>query len=205
MKLKAILFSLLYFISSHLSAQWLNVGKAHYNWGPFHVYTISLFTETGKYEEHLRPLMLSFNYAKPIEGKSFGISLIKDLDDLAIEDFSIKNYHDTLKSIFPDISPNDTLSYIALEDRGYFILNDKVLEPEFDNIFSQAFISIWLSPNTSYSELQPKLLGLEKEKEAPSKSEEPKLEDTPIGKPPEETKDPQPPSDDLLKGETQSS
>lgn len=180
MKFKCFLLSILCLLSTVVSAHWHQIGRADYNWGPFYIYTISLFSETGKYEYEQRPLMLTFNYGKPIEGKSFGINVIKDLEKLAIEDFSIDNYRVKLKSLFPDISPNDSLSYIALEDRGYFIFNDRVLDGEFDNIFSQAFISIWLSQNTDYPELQKKLLGIEKTDDK-SRKPEPEL-DTPIEK-----------------------
>lgn len=162
MKGYAFLVSILCFFSTTLSAQWLNVGKADYTWGPFHVYTISLYTETGHYEENLRPLMLTFNYAKPIEGKNFAISLIKEMENLNLDNLDSKIYLETLKSIFPDISPNDVLNYIALEDRGYFVLNDTILDNEFDPSFTQALIAIWLSPNTNFPKLQPKLLGDEK-------------------------------------------
>ena len=45
--------------------------KCRIHLGPFHVYTIGLFSETGTYQENERPLMLSFKYEKPIEGKKF--------------------------------------------------------------------------------------------------------------------------------------
>ncbi|XWY20531.1 chalcone isomerase family protein [Bisgaard Taxon 45] len=176
MKLNPFFFSLLFFFSSPLSAQWLNVGKADYNWGPFHVYTISLYTETGKYEENIRPLMLTFNYAKPIEGKNFAISLIKEIENLQLNAIDTKHYLNALKSIFPDISPNDVLSYIALEEKGYFVLNDTILDQEFDATFTQALLSIWLSPKTNFPKLQPKLLGHEKtEKEEKFQNTAPKI------------------------------
>ncbi|MFD1806524.1 hypothetical protein ACFSAV_09140 [Pasteurella oralis] len=170
MKLNALIFSILCLFSTTLSAQWLNVGKADYNWGPFHVYTISLYTETGHYEENLRPLMLTFNYAKPIEGKNFAISLVKEIDNLKLKDIDGKQYLVMLKEIFPDISPNDVLNYIALEDRGYFVLNDTILDKEFDTQFTQALIAIWLSPNTNFPKLQPKLLGDEKQEASDEKA-----------------------------------
>ncbi|HDR0618716.1 chalcone isomerase family protein [Pasteurella multocida] len=176
MKINTLLFSLFCLFSSTLSAQWLNVGKADYNWGPFHVYTISLYTETGKYEENIRPLMLTFTYAKPIEGKNFAISLIKEIENLKLKEIDTKHYLNALKALFPDISPNDVLNYIALEERGYFVLNDTILDQEFDATFTQALISIWLSPNTNFPKLQPKLLGDEKpEKEEKFQNTTPKI------------------------------
>lgn len=62
----------------------------------------------------------------------------------------------------PDFSPNDILNFVALVDKGYFVLNDTVLDHEFDQKFTQAFIDVWLSDKSSFIKLQPQLLGKEK-------------------------------------------
>lgn len=161
MKVNWFLFAFLYIFSNVVSAQWLNVGKADYNWGPFHVYTLSLYTETGHYEAQTRPLMLTFTYAKPIEGKNFAISLVKEMENLKLDGIAPQQYLHLLKPLFPDFSPNDVLHYIALADKGYFVLNDTILDHEFDPKFNDALIAIWLSPQTNFPKLQPKLLGKE--------------------------------------------
>ena len=63
MKLKSLLFILSLFPTA-LSAHWVNVGTADYNWGPFLVYSIDLATEDGAYQENQLPIMLSFKYEK---------------------------------------------------------------------------------------------------------------------------------------------
>ncbi|RZN75322.1 hypothetical protein [Avibacterium paragallinarum] len=113
----AFLLSTLF--STTLFAQWEMVGNADYNWGPFQIYTLSLYTETGSYQENQRPLMLSFNFDKPVEGKSFAISLIKEIKSINDEK-EIQNWLSALQKIFPDFSPKDVLSYIALSNKGYF-------------------------------------------------------------------------------------
>lgn len=164
MKLKGYLFSLLCIFSTALSAQWINIGNADYNWGPFHVYTISLYSENGQYEQNQTPLMLKFGYAKPIEGKSFAISLVKEMEALQIYPDKTGYWLKLLQQTLPDFSPNDVLSYIALSDQGYFILNDTVLESQFSPEFSHALAAIWLSPETNFKKLQPFLLGNKKGK-----------------------------------------
>ena len=84
MKLKSLLF-ILSLLPTALSAQWVNVGNADYNWGPFLVYSINLATENGEYKENQLPMMLSFKYEKPVEGKNFAISLIKEMEHLKAE------------------------------------------------------------------------------------------------------------------------
>ncbi|UXN37931.1 hypothetical protein N8E87_05620 [Avibacterium paragallinarum] len=160
----AFLLSTLF--STTLFAQWEMVGNADYNWGPFQIYTLSLYTETGSYQENQRPLMLSFNFDKPVEGKSFAISLIKEIKSINDEK-EIQNWLSALQKIFPDFSPKDVLSYIALSNKGYFILNDTVLDNEFDDNFNHALITSLLSPQGSYSKILPQLLGKEKSQHSP--------------------------------------
>ncbi|VGM96883.1 Uncharacterised protein [uncultured Avibacterium sp.] len=174
MKKKLVAFLISALFSTALWADWEMVGNADYNWGPFQIYTLSLYSETGNYQENQRPLMLSFNFDKPVEGKSFAISLIKEMKSLKVEG-DTDNWLDELQKIFPDFSPKDVLSYIALPNKGYFILNDTVLDKEFGDDFNRAFISSALSPKGSYGKILPQLLG--KEKSAHSKAE--RLLDTP--------------------------
>ncbi|MFZ7157322.1 hypothetical protein ACLS0M_11515 [Avibacterium avium] len=161
MKKKLVAFLISAVFSTALWADWEMVGNADYNWGPFQIYTLSLYSETGNYQENQRPLMLSFNFDKPVEGKSFAISLIKEMKSLKVEG-DTDNWLDELQKIFPDFSPKDVLSYIALPNKGYFILNDTVLDKEFGDDFNRAFISSALSPKGSYSKILPQLLGKEK-------------------------------------------
>ena len=37
-------------------------------------------------------------------------------------------------------SPSDILNFVALSDKGYFVLNDTVLDHEFDQKFTQALL-----------------------------------------------------------------
>lgn len=174
MKAKLSVFLISALFSTALFSQWKMVGNADYNWGPFQIYTLSLYTETGTYQDHQRPLMLSFKYDKPVEGKNFAISLIKEIQALSGKE-NTDQWLAELQKIFPDFSPNDVLSYIALPDKGYFILNDTVLDYEFDENFTQAFMSSFLSPKGSYSKILPQLLG---EKDTPH-SKEKRLLSTP--------------------------
>lgn len=155
MKLKKLVLILLLFPFFSL-AQWMPVGKANYNWGPFSVYSLSLYTETGSYQQGIRPLMLSFTFDKQIEGKDFAVSLSKEMP--SSDEEKTKLWLKELQRIFPDFSPNDQLSYIALEQNGYFVLNDTVLDYEFEPLFSETLIDIWLSPNSRFVELRNSLL-----------------------------------------------
>lgn len=192
MKLKSLLLLLLCFGFTQLAlAQWKMVGKADYTWGPFHVYTIALYTETGEYRQGIRPLMLSIKFNKPVEGKSFAITLMKEMDSLKIENLDKNKVLEQLQAIFPDLQPNDSLSYIAMENYGYFVLNDTVLNHDFDQAFTNAFIAIWLAENSNFSRLQPKLLNKDNQP-IPEKTPSPATINPEIAPPTEQNIDPKP-------------
>ncbi len=70
MKLKFIIAAISALFSTALFAQWQPVGNAEYTWGPFHVYTVGLYSETGSYEKNERPLMfLRLNMRNQLKGK----------------------------------------------------------------------------------------------------------------------------------------
>lgn len=160
MKLRFLL-AILVFVPSVLSAQWKNVGNAEYNWGPFQVYAINLATETGTYQSGQFPLLLSFKFEKPVEGKAFAISLMKELEKISSDEVQTDHWLEVLQELFPDYSPNDLLSYVALSGNGYFIVNDRVLNYSFGDEFNRAFVNIWLGEKSNFKSLQPQLFGKE--------------------------------------------
>ena len=172
MKLFSFCFSLLLLLcAATTNADWKQVGKAEYNWGPFHIYTVSLFTESGNYSSEQRPLMLRIKFAKPVEGKNFAISLFKEmaLDKMPAD--QAESLRKRLIKNFPDFKPDDVLNYIALNDEGYFVLNDTVLDEHFDAPFNHEFIAIWLDSPSSFKQLQPRLLGEKKEEQTETATE----------------------------------
>lgn len=166
MKFRSFYLSLLLLLYTPLSsADWKQVGKAEYNWGPFHVYTISLFTENGTYSTEQRPLMLRIAFAKPVEGKNFAISMIKEMPLNSMKADEVDQLRKRLIKNFPDFKTGDVLNYIALDNEGYFVVNDTVLSEHFNRSFNHQFISVWLNSESSFKQLQPRLLGEGKEKE----------------------------------------
>ncbi|MFU2144372.1 hypothetical protein [Gallibacterium anatis] len=172
MKLFSFCFSLLLLLcAATANADWKQVGKAEYNWGPFHIYTVSLFTESGNYSSEQRPLMLRIKFAKPVEGKNFAISLFKEMALDKMPTDQAENLRKRLIKNFPDFKPDDVLNYIALDNEGYFVLNDTILTERFDPTFNQEFIAIWLDSPSSFKQLQPRLLGEKKEAQTETATE----------------------------------
>ncbi len=138
------LFSSL-FISA-VQANWQKINDVDYVWGPFKIYNISLFSETGEYIENTRPLMLTLKYAKPVDGRDFAISLARSWSNLGITLKDQDDVVDRLRKILPNIKKDDVLSYIALNDKGYFVLNDTIIPEEFNQEFNDAVVAVWLDP-----------------------------------------------------------
>lgn len=176
MKFNALFLSILFALPTAVSAEWKPLGQADYTWGPFQVYSLSLFTENGNYQENQRPLMLTFQFDKQVEGKNFAISLIKEIDALKITEQKTDEWLAILQKIMPDLSPKDMLSYIALEKEGYFVINDTVLAHHFDTEFNRSLLGIWLSPNSNFSKIREQLLNPKQENKVPENN---KLESIP--------------------------
>lgn len=153
MRYKAVFLTLFSLFWGTSNANWTKINDVDYTWGPFNIYHITLFTETGKYEEGTRPLMLTLQYKKPWEGRDFAVSLARTWNNLGIQlpEEEVNEVITRLRKNFPDIKPEDTLHYIALEDRGYFILNDKVVSDVFNKAFNDAIVAIWLDPKMDIS------------------------------------------------------
>ncbi len=160
MKLKTLFCTLLLASSQPLFAQWQDVGRADYTWGPFLVYTVSLATENGEFKDGQRPVMISFDYAKPVEGKNFAIIMTKEMESLGVDHQQALNWLSQLElTLSEDFSPNDRLTFIALENSSYFMLNDQILPHVYGPEFTQAFIELWLANKGTFSPLFRSLVG----------------------------------------------
>ncbi|WGE71175.1 hypothetical protein NYR79_10040 [Actinobacillus equuli subsp. haemolyticus] len=165
MRYKALLSFFFAVLSSTAVAKWEKINDVDYTWGPFKIYNISLFTETGEYKNTERPVMLTLKYSKPVDGRDFAISVAKSWANLGITLPAQDEVIDRLRKILPDLKPDDALSYIALADRGYFVLNDQVIEQDFNAEFNDAMLAIWLDPKVefSYKLIAKKVEGAEQE------------------------------------------
>lgn len=144
--MRYLLFIFVIFFSLSSSANWIKISDEDYVWGPFKIYNLSLFSEDGSYISGQRPLMLSLKYEKPVEGRDFAISLARSWSNLGITLPEQDDVVDHLRKIMPNIRKDDVLSYIALEDKGYFVLNNAVIPEEFNQDFNNAVVAVWLDP-----------------------------------------------------------
>lgn len=151
MRYKALLTLLLGIFAGTANANWEKVNDLDYTWGPFKIYNIALFTETGQYEAGIRPLMIKLEYAKPVDGRDFAISIARSWATLGINLPKQEETIEHLRKTIPDLKPNDKLHYIALPDTGYFVLNDNIIPEQFDKDFNNAMVAVWLDPKIDFS------------------------------------------------------
>lgn len=151
MRNKALFTLLFTLLSGNALSDWKKINDLDYTWGPFKIYNISLFTETGEYQPNIRPLMLSLKYDKPVDGRDFAISIARSWARLEIKLPNQDAIIDRLRKTLPDLKPGDKLYYIALVDRGYFIVNNQVIAGEFDDATNNAILAIWLDPKVELS------------------------------------------------------
>lgn len=138
-------FCLFFFLFSVVGwGKWQKINQVDYEWGPFIIYHIALFSETGEYHQGIRPVMLSLHYQKPVEGRDFAISLVRSWNSLGLVLPQQDEVVDSLRKSLPNLKKGDRLHFIALPEKGYFVLNNQVLEPVFNVEFSQAILAVWL-------------------------------------------------------------
>ena len=151
MRYKALFTLLFTLLSGNALSDWKKINDLDYTWGPFKIYNISLFTETGEYQPNIRPLMLSLKYDKPVDGRDFAISIARSWARLEIKLSNQEAIIDRLRKTLPDLKPGDILYYVALADHGYFIVNNQVIPGEFDKATNDAILAIWLDPKVDLS------------------------------------------------------
>ena len=151
MRYKALFTLLFTLLSGNALSDWKKINDLDYTWGPLKIYNISLFTETGEYQPNIRPLMLSLKYDKPVDGRDFAISIARSWARLEIKLSNQEAIIDRLRKTLPDLKPGDMLYYVALADRGYFIVNNQVIAGEFDKATNDAILAIWLDPKVDLS------------------------------------------------------
>lgn len=143
--------------------QWPAVGSATLTWGWWTIYDSELRSESGFYDAR-KPHALVITYQRDISRER----LLKATDDqwkhLGFGKQTRDGWIERLSSAWPDVKEGEKLVFVRLEDRGVFY--HKPLQGDFvptvevtDENLADAFLAIWLSPNTDYPSHRQKLIG----------------------------------------------
>lgn len=134
------------------------IGQGEMNWLFWKLYDVALLSENGRYQQQQYPLALVIRYARKIEA----VRLIETTRD-QWQRLSMSwqpEWLQQLQAIWPTVNPGDELVLRvepSLSSRFYF--NGKFIGAIQDPDFAQAFLSIWLSPDTIEPNLRLKLIG----------------------------------------------
>lgn len=130
-------------------------------WG-LAVYDAVLFTPAGVRPESLlrQPLALTLTYKMGFSGQSIAQRSIEEMQRLGRGSSSQHMaWRTRMQTVFPDVARGDQLTGIHLPGQGArFFFNDLFVGQIDDPVFSEAFFSIWLDPNTREPSLREALL-----------------------------------------------
>jgi hypothetical protein len=141
---------------------YLQVGETTFSILFWDLYNSKLQTTSGKYpiESETDKLIYNINYLADISSKDLIERTVEQWQHLGINPEIYQVYLPELENIWPDIKDGDTLSLHVINNKSIFYFNNdfigEIVQPEF----SQLFLDIWLSKNTSEPELRLELLGV---------------------------------------------
>ncbi|USD66686.1 chalcone isomerase family protein [Vibrio sp. SCSIO 43136] len=147
---------------------WPTVGTSVLSWLFFDIYQSELKTPDGFYQESSdvtpHPMALSIHYLRDIPKDKLLEATHDQWIHLGYGQKQADEWIGKLEVIYPDIQQGDSLVYVTDGKAGQFIYySDKAQPQVVGNINSEtlndAFLSIWLSPDTEYPKHRAQLLG----------------------------------------------
>lgn len=150
--------------------EWPTVGQAQLSWFVFDVYESRLQSPSGGYvvssDITPHPVALEIRYQRNISSDQLLDATIEQWQALGYDSKSQKQWLDALLPIFPSVSSGDRLIYVTDGLSGDFYFNKDDQQSHIGKIdneqLNDAFLAIWLSPNTEYPNLRKQLIGLAK-------------------------------------------
>ena len=126
------------------------------------LYNSKLKTTSGKYpiENDNDKLIYQINYLADISSKDLIMRTVDQWQHLGVEPERYEIYLGLLENIWPDIKDGDTLSLYVSNNKSAFYFNNNFIGEINRSDFSQLFLDIWLSENTSEPDLRRELLGV---------------------------------------------
>ncbi len=157
---------------NHLSdnswQSWPLVGEAQLSWFIFDIYQSRLTTPNGEYLEKdditPHPLALTIEYQRDISRDQLIDATQEQWEKLGINDPDSVSWLMTMKEIYPDIREGDQLSYVTDGKVGTFyhssrFFKNRLIGKVESESLNDAFLSIWLAPNSEFKHLRDQLVG----------------------------------------------
>lgn len=136
------------------------VGRGEMEWWWFTLYRARLLTVDGEYHQGKFPMVLEIEYYQDIPSERLLEATVDQWQHLQLDQSRQLQWQASLSELWPDVNEGDTLSLQVLSpDSSQFYFNGKPLEELMPEGFSEDFLAIWLSSQTSRPELRKQLLG----------------------------------------------
>lgn len=139
---------------------WQPVGSSDMSWTFFKLYNITLLTGDGQYDAGTYPQALEIRYYRNIDNEDLVKATADQWRKLGIPESRSRDWLSSLRSLWPDIRENDTLRIeVDVDGSNRFLHNGNDIGGIEDSEFSDSFLAIWLSPDTSRPDIRKKLVG----------------------------------------------
>ena len=148
---------------TYIEPNWQTVGTAKLKVLFFEVYESSLYTPTGQYAGFNDTVRLDIRYLRDFAAAALLKQTAKEWQKLDMTNADINQWLPQLANIWPDVSQNDVLSARRIHPSKLdFYFNEQLIGSINDHQLADAFLAIWLSPNTSEPDLRKQLIGMKK-------------------------------------------
>ena len=147
---------------------WPLVGEAQLSFLFFDVYRSKLLTPSGQYIQSAditpHPLALSIDYQRDISKKELLDATKEQWIDQGYKQADVAEWIAQLSEIFPSVKRGENLTYVTDGQSGHFIYSPQASSMQFlggveNEKLNDAFVGIWLSPKTEFSDLRAQLIG----------------------------------------------
>ncbi|MCW8329361.1 chalcone isomerase family protein [Photobacterium sp. SDRW27] len=138
---------------------WRMVGDAQLKWGPWVIYDSELRTPTGYYQDNSDELALVIKYQRDIAREDLLEATGEQWEHLGVPADKRRLWLAHLSQIWPDVKKGDRLIFVIKNGDGVFYQDNTKIGVMKDSEMSNAFLHIWLSPDTSYPHIRRQLIG----------------------------------------------
>jgi hypothetical protein len=158
-------------VSYQAWGQWQVVGEAQLSWLFFDVYRSQLLAPQGIYEvsEDIspHPIALRIQYQRDISRQQLLDATLDQWRKMGVDKATRNQWIAKLYDIFPSVSDGQQLIYVSEGSSGkfYYLTNQKPLQlvgSIDDESLNDAFLGIWLAPNSQYPKLRAQLIGMKR-------------------------------------------
>ncbi len=155
-----LLMTLSFAASAAVTPTLKNVGQGSMSWLFMDIYQVALFSADGSYQPGQYPQALSINYQRDISKNALLKATRQQWQKLSVDKELYSPWLQKLSKLWPEIKDGDNLTFLVADNgHGNFYHNGTWLGRIDSPAFSEAFLSIWLSPRTSEPGLRRQLLG----------------------------------------------